>query len=201
MLNTRIESKSFKKLKNKVSSDIEIEEGFEYFVFRGILIVGNVFITKTKKHEDLGMADCLNDNSLERFSNVDEINKYFFENSVKLGYEVQFIENQIKYEIVKKDSVKKITPYYEVFIEGDWNDADYVSSVDTYNQEQFNEVVFQLVILNSDPMDGEYGLDYSKYDMLSLPSGYPDGCGLHTITEIRVKYFDKNNICHDVEFF
>ena len=98
------------------------------------------------------------------------------------------------YNLVKKVPKEK---YYEVYINADSNDADYISTTTKYSQEEFDEVVDGLVKLR-DSCDYELEDFEDETGKINIPSSYGGYC--HTLEEVTVTMFDVDGLVYDVEF-
>lgn len=101
-----------------------------------------------------------------------------------------------KYEIEK---IKTKEKYYEVYINADSNDGDYISRKERFSQEQFDEVIDGLIDLQNNYSESHQLENYpNKYD-LSIPyNGWDGYC--HSLEELTVKMYDTDGIIYNVKF-
>lgn len=99
-----------------------------------------------------------------------------------------------KFKIEKPKSGK---PHYELFIEGDWNDADYVTKKTEISVEDFEKDDYMLYYLSYlDSAEGHFMEKSEDWDELFydcaeefydfLPYGYEQE--IHSITEMKLTY-------------
>lgn len=99
-----------------------------------------------------------------------------------------------KFKIAKPKSEK---PHYELFIEGDWNDADYVTKKTEISVEDFEKDDYMLYYLSYlDSTEGHFMEESKDWDELFydcaeefynfLPYGYEQE--IHSITEMKLTY-------------
>jgi len=100
----------------------------------------------------------------------------------------------IKYKSTKKVPKEK---YYEVYINADSNDADYISRTSNYSQKEFDEIVDALIDLINN-YDGEHELEDYPNDMeLSIPNS-DNGC-CHTLEELTITMYDIDGYVYGIE--
>lgn len=90
------------------------------------------------------------------------------------------------------------TPYYEVTIVGDYNDADYSTTIEQYDEESFKEMVPYLYLLLKDYSGIHELKDYPHSEWVSLP--YSVNGRSHTLKEVKVMYYDENHKAYIVGF-
>lgn len=90
--------------------------------------------------------------------------------------------------------------HYELFVEGDWNDADYVRKKTSVNKKEFENDDFLLYFISyistwaGRRVDGYFNetedwMEFFDDDDIQyeyLPSGY--NANIHTITEVKLEY-------------
>lgn len=100
------------------------------------------------------------------------------------------------YNLVKQIPEEK---YYEVFIEADSNDADYISTKNKYSQEEFDEIVDELKNIRDNYGDAQELENYEPSELdIYIPSSEWGVC--HTLEEITVTMFDVDGFVYNVEF-
>jgi len=105
----------------------------------------------------------------------------------------------------KKVAGATSSPHYEVFIEGDWNDADYVSRTNCISVDKFENTDLLLYFISFLQSNGHHfedsedwkffcndDYDDIRWDDCRLPIT-PDFADLHSVTKITVSYIDGNN--------
>ena len=103
--------------------------------------------------------------------------------------------NSDKYTLVKKEKVKEKT--FRVIIEADSNDADYITTDETYNEKEFNEVIDELIDLKNN-YGGRHQLEDFENDWLTIPRSEWGRC--HSLTGLEVTCEDIDGTVYDVEF-
>lgn len=112
--------------------------------------------------------------------------------------EEEILENLVaeaSYQLVKRTG--RDLERFKVTIVGDSNDADYVTSIETYSKETFEKYV--LPGLNHLHNFGSWN-DFENYDNLydlSLP--YSDNGRCHSLESVKVEYTDENQVIWDVD--
>lgn len=92
-----------------------------------------------------------------------------------------------KYELVEKYSGE--LGKFKVIIKADSNDADYVTTINTYDKNNFEKyVVPELIELRK--YKGDYKLPDFNAGWLDIPYGEYDCC--HTLESVDVEYLDEN---------
>lgn len=100
-----------------------------------------------------------------------------------------------KYELVEKQGSE--LGKFKVTIKADSNDADYVTTICTYDKDKFEKhVVPELIELK------KYKADYKLPDFeagwLDIPYGEYDCC--HTLESVSVEYIDENGKLWTVKY-
>ena len=105
-------------------------------------------------------------------------------------------------ELSKKFKIEKPksgNPHYELFIEGDWNDADYVTKKTEISVEDFENDDYMLYYLSFlDSAEGHFMEESQDWDELFcdwaedfynfLPYGYEQE--IHSITDFKLTYHE-----------
>lgn len=103
-----------------------------------------------------------------------------------------------KYKLVEKTTEEKEN--FKVTIVADSNDGDYITEIDHYTKEVFEEYVIDGLIDLKEKGSGRHKLGKynNKYD-LSIPyNGWDGQC--HTLEELIVEYTDSEGRVWSVEF-
>lgn len=90
------------------------------------------------------------------------------------------------------------TPYYEVSIKGDYNDADYSTETTIYNQEYFDESAPYIYLLLKDYSKNHQLEDFPHTEYVGLP--YSDNGICHSLEEVKIMYYDENGKASIIEF-
>ena len=102
-----------------------------------------------------------------------------------------------KYKFEKIKAPKET--YYELYINADSNDGDYVSTTETFNQKEFDEIIDEIINLKNNYSEHGKLQSYPNEFDLSIPfNGYDDYC--HTIVDIEVKMYDVDGTIYNVIF-
>ena len=102
---------------------------------------------------------------------------------------------------MKKYICTKIVPeekYYEVYINADSNDADYISTSEEYTQEEFDEIIDEIINLR-DNYGKSHELECYQNDM-ELPIPHSDWGRCHSLKDIKVTLYDTDGCVYDVKF-
>jgi hypothetical protein len=104
--------------------------------------------------------------------------------------------NIMKYQLVEP-SKKNI---FLVTIEADSNDADYITTRNEYEKEEFDKNIIDELIKLKRKYSGSHKLeDYKdEFDHIDLP--YSEWGICHTLTELTVNHYDENGKVWDVKF-
>jgi hypothetical protein len=87
---------------------------------------------------------------------------------------------------------------FKVTIKADSNDADYITTINTYDKEKFEKhVVGELIDLMTN-YRGDYKLPKFQGGWLDIPHG-EDGC-CHTLEKVTVEYIDDSGKLWNVKF-
>lgn len=99
-----------------------------------------------------------------------------------------------KYTFRKKESEER--NMFHVSIKADSNDGDYITEEESYTEDEFEEIVDELIDLN-DNYKGFYKLEDFSSEQLCIPTtDYGDNC--HTLTRLKIEYIDGNGEVYDV---
>jgi hypothetical protein len=100
-----------------------------------------------------------------------------------------------KYQFVKKSERE----LFIVTIVADSNDGDYITTINSYSRDVFDEYVVDGLIDLKEKADGQHKLESYKNEFdLDIPyNGYDGYC--HTLEELVVEYIDENSVLLDVE--
>lgn len=103
-----------------------------------------------------------------------------------------------KYQLVEKTG--KNFNKFKVTIVADSNDADYITEIDYYTQEQFDKYIIDgLIHLRENASESHQLADYDNEYDLDIPyNGWDGYC--HTLIELTVEYIDESGKVWDVEF-
>lgn len=86
---------------------------------------------------------------------------------------------------------------FVVSLKADSNDADYITTIESYTVNDFeNNIVDELIDLKKNH-SGEHELESYWSDWLNIPHGEHDIC--HTLVEIDIKFIDENAVMWEVE--
>lgn len=106
-------------------------------------------------------------------------------------------------------------PIYIVRMCGDYNDADYSDSHETFNEKEFNEIaecLFEISkLVGRDYCNGKYEYKtvdehiqkiFNKYDVeFEYPFGdTASGFGIHSLDSLEIQYIDIDGKIYDVTF-
>lgn len=101
-----------------------------------------------------------------------------------------------KYKLVKREVLKE--KVFRVIIKADSNDADYITTDETYTEEEFNDIIDDLINLKHN-YSGRHELeDFPNESDLYIPSSEWGRC--HTLEKLTVTCEDIDGIIYDVEF-
>lgn len=112
----------------------------------------------------------------------------------------------MKYELME---IKPQFKTFEIFIKADSNDGDYISTLNSYTEKEFNTKIIDELILLQSKYSGPHRLklfDNAVYDLygreteLSIPYSdldYVDLC--HTLKELRVTCIDTDGKVYNVK--
>ena len=100
-----------------------------------------------------------------------------------------------KYKLVKNIPKER---YYEVTIEADSNDADYIKETERYSQEEFDKIIDDLMDLKNN-YSGRHELEnYFESDELPIPyTELGDKC--HTLYSLAIMMYDTDGCNYIVE--
>jgi hypothetical protein len=103
---------------------------------------------------------------------------------------------------MKKYKLEKAFPtfkYYEVYLNGDSNDADYIGTLSTLSQKEFDECINDLITLN-DICNERHALEEFTTDCwcLNIPRNEYGNC--HTLEKISIRMFDTDGNVYNVIF-
>ncbi|PFT50844.1 MULTISPECIES: hypothetical protein [Bacillus cereus group] len=99
-----------------------------------------------------------------------------------------------KYSLTKRPAVEG----FKVTIVADSNDADYITTINTYTKSEFEDGIIDELIDLQENHSGHYELEKFHYDHLQIPYGDMDIC--HTLSSIDVEYTDAEGNVWDVVF-
>lgn len=101
----------------------------------------------------------------------------------------------MSYKLIKK--VPK-TRYYEVYINADSNDGDYISRTEKCSQKRFDEIVNELINMRDNYGKSHEFEDYPNSMDLDIP--YSDWGCCHTLEDLTVTMYDVDGYVYNVEF-
>jgi hypothetical protein len=103
-----------------------------------------------------------------------------------------------RYQLVEKTG--RELDSFKVTIKADSNDADYITEVNHYSQEIFEEYIIDGLIHLRENASGHHELgDYDNPFDLDIPfNGWDGYC--HTLEELTVEYIDSDGKVWDVIF-
>lgn len=101
-----------------------------------------------------------------------------------------------KYTLAQKPAEKRNV--FIVTIKADHNDADYITTIESYSKDDFDEYVADALIDLINNYSGDYDLEhyFNEFD-LDIPRGDEERC--HTLESVNVEYIDENGITWDVK--
>jgi hypothetical protein len=100
-----------------------------------------------------------------------------------------------KYKLTKTIPEQRI---YEVYIDADSNDADYISTTTVYTQDEFDKIVDGLIDLNNNYMDYHELEEYENEYDLDIPcNSWGEYC--HTLEEVKITMYDTDGYVYEVE--
>lgn len=100
----------------------------------------------------------------------------------------------MSYKIKKKVPKKK---YYSVYINADSNDGDYISTTTDYSQEEFDEIVDELINLKNNYCTNHLLSKYPNEMDLNIPCSDWGRC--HSLAEVEVILYDIDGFIYEVE--
>jgi hypothetical protein len=95
-------------------------------------------------------------------------------------------DNMSKYELVEKP--KNELGMFKVIIKADSNDADYVTTINTYPKDKFEKHIVPEIIDLMTNYRADYKLPDFEAHWLDIPYGEYDCC--HSLEKITVEYID-----------
>lgn len=98
-----------------------------------------------------------------------------------------------KYTLTKKPAVEG----FKVTIVADSNDADYITTINTYTKADFEDGIIDELIDLQTNHSGHYQLESFEYGYLQMPF-CEHGC--HSLESIEVEYTDAEGNVWDVSF-
>lgn len=102
----------------------------------------------------------------------------------------------MKYKLEQIIPKKK---YYEVYIKADSNDGDYITTIQKYDQEYFDEVVDEIINLKNNYMGSHQLENYHNVMDLDIPyNGWDGYC--HTLEKLKVTMYDVDGKIYNVVF-
>lgn len=109
----------------------------------------------------------------------------------------------MKYHLVK---IKPEKPYYELYIRADYNDGDYISETTMLSKKQLDEWGLEAYQLILNKLMGPHALDEmeellteDEYNLLeNIDFPYSDHGICHSMSTIRLKYYDEDGFIYDV---
>lgn len=87
--------------------------------------------------------------------------------------------------------------YYEVYINADSNDGNYISTIRQYSQRRFDEIIPALIDLKQNYSEPGQLEDYATEYDISIP--YSDYGSCHTLDDIRITMYDTNGYVYNVD--
>lgn len=134
------------------------------------------------------------DESLDIIEYCDSISFFFYSKEQEsLSVKTQGLSSK-KYKFVKNMPNRR---YYEVTIEADYNDSDYIKKSQRFYQEEFDEVVDDIIDLKNN-YSGRHELDDYESDRLDIPYS-EDGDKCHTLMYINIIMYDTDGYSYIVE--
>ena len=113
---------------------------------------------------------------------------------------------KLRADIKIDDNTKKKSPFYELYIKGDINDADYIVETTEFNEEELKDNYFFSLLLYAynfelpdKDNDAKNTMEVWKYVMENIcypTSDYGNIC--HSLDTFKLTYFDAYGINHDV---
>ncbi len=101
-----------------------------------------------------------------------------------------------KYKLVTRP--QPVAKIFRVIIKADSNDGDYITTDEVYTEEEFNDIIDDLINLKHN-YSGRYELeDYPWDNDLSIPCSDWGRC--HTLEKLTVTCEDTDGTIYDVEF-
>lgn len=114
---------------------------------------------------------------------------------------------------------EEYNPYYEVYLNWDSNDADYISRTETFQKEYFEEdETLQLVLcyigngysgklFNGKRSTSQYGRHIDETRITGLKdfivennlASYSEYGMCHSVDSVVITYYDEHRVAHDVE--
>ncbi|MGG3045706.1 hypothetical protein ABEO76_21505 [Bacillus anthracis] len=101
-----------------------------------------------------------------------------------------------KYELVRKSTTE--LGRFKVTIVADSNDADYITTINTYSKETFDKhIVDELIDLQNNYGESHQLRNFEE-GWLDIPCGDIDRC--HSLKSVNVEHIDDKGIAWDVIF-
>lgn len=102
--------------------------------------------------------------------------------------------NKVKYNIHRAPVFRNL---FQVKIIGDVNDADYITTIEYYSVNDFNEHIADALIDLLKNASNNYELEDYYNDWLNIPFIEDRNC--HSLEDVEVIFFDKNGVGHYVD--
>lgn len=100
-----------------------------------------------------------------------------------------------KYQLIKKTMSNR--NQFKVTIVADANDGDYITTINTYTKEWFEEDIVEGLIDLQENFSGDNELQEYDNDWIDIPHDGQEGC--HSLESIDIEYIDENGEVWDVE--